>query len=220
MAQPIDNEYWLRRWREGQTGWHQADTEEALVRYLGTLAPTRVLVPLCGKSLDLTWLAKQRHEVTGVELSQLACETFFREQGLPFETRPSGAFTRYFSAKLPGASILQGDFFDVSAADIAPLGAIYDRAALIALPPDLRARYAAHLIELSRKASEPGMPLQLVLEGPDKDTGGPPFSISESLLRSLYERDFKIELLEREDAEIKREDGARVFQCVYLLTLR
>lgn len=219
MKNTINNDYWLRRWREGTTGWHQDAPEPALICHFGSLQKTRILVPLCGKSLDLSWLASRGHEVIGVELSKLASESFFREQGLEFETKPAGAFTRYTSAKLPGLSILQGDFFGLTAKDVAPIGALYDRAALIAFPPELRTKYAAHITELVRSAAKPGFQLlELVIERSPHDEGGPPFSIPEGLLHSLYGRDFAIEHLEREDAEIERDDGARVDQCVYRLT--
>jgi thiopurine S-methyltransferase len=123
---------------------------------------------------------------------------------------------------VPELSILQGDFFDLKASDIAPIGAVYDRAALIALPPDLRARYAEHLTKLIRASADPSrfLFLQIVLERTPHDEGGPPFSIPEESLRKLYGRDFNIELLEREDAELESESGAHTDQCVYRLTLR
>jgi thiopurine S-methyltransferase len=223
MTEPkptVDNSYWQGRWDRGETGWHQDEVEQSLVDYFGGLKPTRVLVPLCGKSIDLMWLASKGHDVIGVELTSLAVETFFREQKLEFAISDHGSFKRY-TAKGPKLTILQGDVFKLQASDVAGLGAVYDRAALIALPLDLRARYAALLAGLVKAIAKPGFQfLELLIERVPHDDDGPPFSITEKMLSDLYGRDFDIKLLEREDAELESATGARSDQCVYLLTIR
>src|SRR3954471_24111721 len=87
--------YWEGRWKEGTTGWHQDGPEPALERHFGDLKKTRVLVPLCGKSHDLAWLASRDNDVVGVEFHQPAVEEFFKEQGLQFEKLPHGPFQKY-----------------------------------------------------------------------------------------------------------------------------
>src|SRR6185295_4202549 len=138
----IDEAYWLRRWKEGDTGWHQDAPEPALLKHFGDLKKARVLVPLCGKSIDVAWLASRGNEVVGVEISEHAIESFFREQELKFEKTKEGPFQRYVAEKI---TILQRDFFELTPELLGPFDAIYDRAALIALPTDLRSRYVAQI---------------------------------------------------------------------------
>ena len=148
-------EFWKDRWARGETGWHQDEVEPGLVAHLGGLAPTRVLVPLCGKSLDLAWLSSQGHEVIGIELSEIAVRAFFAEHALPVSESRRGAFTAFSSGTV---TILLGDFFDLRPEDLGgTIGALYDRAALIALPAEMRARYARKITELVSCVARPGL---------------------------------------------------------------
>ena len=69
-------ECWVERWQEGRTGWHEPDGNDSLKKYWRA-AGRRVLVPLCGKTPDLAWLARLGNEVVGIELAEIAVETFF-----------------------------------------------------------------------------------------------------------------------------------------------
>ena len=223
-------EFWIGRWERGETGWHQGEVEPGLVQYFPKGKPLTVLVPLCGKSLDLLWLSKQGHKVIGVELSELGVRSFFEENRIPFELSRLGPF-QCFKSSAPKLhlTILQGDFFELTAQLVsehigssagAPIGAIYDRAALIALPPELRKRYSVHLLELVRSLRSPEMThLQIVLERTPTDPNGPPFSVPEAEIRSLYSHFHDIELLSRETLETNSE-GARVDECIYRLKPR
>jgi thiopurine S-methyltransferase len=187
----MEPNFWLGRWQRGETGWHQDEVEPGLIAGFAGVSPTRVLVPLCGKSLDLAWLASQGHEVIGVELSPMACEAFFSENKIPFTKSGHGAFTRYQSERL---TILNGNFFDLSANELGRIGAIYDRAALIALPLELREKYAAHLTQLVKTCGHaPDFHfLQIILQRTPQDEKGPPFSISPSELERLYSQSFEL----------------------------
>jgi thiopurine S-methyltransferase len=205
------NDYWLNRWATGQTGWHQREVEPALVEHFGGIAPTRVLVPLCGKSMDMTWLGKQGHEVIGVELSELACETFFSEQGMSLTAGREGAFGVYRAKNI---TIYQGDFFAVTAEMLGQIGAVYDRGALIALPRDLRSKYAAHLQSIAK----PKTFLQIVLERQGvPDDAGPPFSVTLGELESLYGANYRIEPLSREEVPLGSNPNEKPAECVYRL---
>lgn len=140
-----DNERWQQCWRDRAIGFHQAAVNPLLIRLwptLGLAASDRIFVPLCGKSRDLLWLHQQGHEVIGVELSPIAFRAFFKESRLQPARHRQGAFTRWRSGRL---AIHCGDFFDLCAADLGDVKAIYDRASLTALPEGLRAAYLAHL---------------------------------------------------------------------------
>jgi thiopurine S-methyltransferase len=165
-------DYWLERWQAGHIGFHRADANPRLVanhqRALGETV--RVLVPLCGKSVDLEWLVVRGHDVVGVELSELAAQAFFAERGFAPERNQVGAFIEY---RYGGVAILVGDFFAATPEALGYFDGAYDRAALIALPADLRARYVAHLPTLLA----PKARLLLVTLHYDAQ-GGPPFDVS------------------------------------------
>ena len=215
----MDHDYWLGRWERGETGWHQAEVEPALIRHLGDLEPTRVLVPLCGKTLDLAWLASRGHEVIGVELSTQACREFFTGQGIPFNESGPGPFKKFEGG---GVTILNGDFFALTPADIGRLGAVYDRAALIALPRAMRPRYASKLRELlAPSLAEARIRaafrfLQIVIERTPHNEKGPPHSVPEAEVRALYEDLFRISLESTETVDVGPQSGTVADEKVFV----
>jgi thiopurine S-methyltransferase len=213
----LDRNYWLGRWARGETGWHQTEPEPRLIEHFAALPTTRVLVPLCGRSLDLGYLASRGHDVIGVEWSELACRAFFDEAGRAPSVTREGSFTVFREG---GVTIYQGDFFEFTPALAGKLGAIYDRAALIALPPELRPRYAKHLSGFAHSAA-PGnfRVLQIVLQRTPTDPGGPPFSVTPEELETLYGKEFVIEALSRERIEMG-EDPRLTEECVYRFSKR
>jgi thiopurine S-methyltransferase len=177
----MDAEFWQERWRAGQIGFHEGRPNSFLERYAARLGSgRRVLVPLCGKSVDLAYLAGLGHDVVGVELVEDAVAAFFAEHGLTPTVARDEAFVRYQAG---GITILAGDVFATSAGVLGPIDALYDRAALVALPADLRARYALHLRGLLT-AGTPG--LLVTLEYPQEAMAGPPFSVGEDEVRGLF----------------------------------
>jgi thiopurine S-methyltransferase len=148
-----DNQRWLECWRDQQTDFHQTLVNPLLIKFWSTLNlahGSRVFVPLCGKSLDMIWLAQQGHEVIGVELSPVAVRAFFRENGLKPVKRKLGKFTLWNYGKL---SILCGDYFALSKAELGVFDTVYDRAALTALPEDVRSLYVAQLKKIVPKTA-------------------------------------------------------------------
>ena len=143
-----DNQHWLRMWRNEQTDFHQQAVNPLLVRFWTSFAPkkhSRIFVPLCGKSLDLLWLAQQGNEVVGVELSPIAMKAFFEKNTLIPHKRKQGKFSVWQSGRV---KILCGDFFSLTRADLGEIDVVYDRAALTALPEDIRRRYVSHLRDI------------------------------------------------------------------------
>lgn len=175
------SEEWLSRWREGRTAFHEGKPNAMLEQHRGRLAGAkRVLVPLCGRAEDLAYLAAHGHEVVGVELAEQAVREFFERHALVPEVAPQGALTAYRAGAI---TILAGDMFAVTPDDVGPVDGLYDRAALIALPPELRPRYVQALRALL-PVGAPG--LVITLEYPEGAASGPPFSVLESELRALY----------------------------------
>ena len=175
--------FWQKRWADNQIGFHQAQVNPYLQQFWPQLqlAPgSRVLVPLCGKSLDLAWLAGQGHHVVGVELSRRAVEDFFDEHGLAAEVRQQGGFEVWRSG---GVELWCGDFFALQPEDIGDCTGLYDRAAVIALPPQMRARYLQRLSVLL-PASCQGLVVTLDYDQALLD--GPPFSVGDEELRQGF----------------------------------
>ncbi|TXH66032.1 MAG: thiopurine S-methyltransferase [Thermomonas sp.] len=187
-------DFWHQRWADQQIGFHQSTPTPLLLKHwsaLGIAPGATVFVPLAGKSLDMAWLAAQGHRVLGVELSQRAVDDFFAEHGL----QPEVEITRYgIHHRAGGIELICGDAFGLDAELLRDCAGVFDRAALIALPPALRARYAGELYA-ALPAGCRG--LLVTLEYPQHERDGPPFSVPESEVHALYDGEWNIELRER-----------------------
>lgn len=206
----MKSEFWHERWQSGRIGFHQTQVNCFLQRYWSVLMAAgegRVLVPLCGKSRDMLWLREQGHEVTGVELSDLACQAFMSELGVDTPARQEAGFA---VREHEGLQLLCGDFFVLPEISYAEIRWVYDRAALIAFPADMRRAYAQSLIH---NLPEGVAILLITLEFDDQQ--GPPFSVSEPEVRELYGERFEVEKLETEQSKGR---GGRVeTESVYVL---
>lgn len=192
----MEHDFWQERWAQGQIGFHLEEVNPYLQRHWSSLeleSSGRVLVPLCGKSLDLLWLVAQGHAVLGVELAEKAVEDFFSEQGLVAEVQVRGAFRIYRAGNL---ELWCGDFFALTAVDVADCQALYDRAALIALPLELRERYVRHLAQILPHACKG---LLVTLDYPQEQMDGPPFAVAADEVRRLLQPDWQVQALESLD---------------------
>lgn len=186
-------DFWHARWREGRIGFHEGRPNEHLLAHADRLelAEARVLVPLCGKTVDLAWLAARAKEVVGVELVTSAVETFFAEQELEAERRSVGELTTFTSSNL---TIHAGDFFALTPDSSGTFDVCFDRAALVALPPSLRERYVAHC----RALLGPSGRTLLVTFDHDGPTTEPPFSVPPAVVGELYASEEISELASRD----------------------
>ena len=201
----MKEEFWKRRWQNNQIGFHAPVANPFLQQYwpnLGVAEGAQVLVPLCGKSLDLVWLASQGLRVMGVELVEQAVEDFFREQQLQPQVRQQGVFTVY---QADAVEIWCGDIFALTADDVRECAALYDRAALIAFPPAMREAYALHLGRILPDACR-GLLVSLDYEQELMD--GPPFSVPDQEVQRLLGERWQPQLLHVEDC-IQAEQSAR-----------
>jgi thiopurine S-methyltransferase len=192
----MEPSFWQGKWRRGEIGFHQAEYGGALTSWwptLGLATAAPLLVPLCGKSLDMRYLSDLGHPVVGVELSALACAGYFEEQRVPCERRGSAPFEVYTGGNV---SLFCGDFFALKPSDTAPIAGYYDRASLIALPQAERARYVGHLEGLLPSGAEGLVVTAWFPEGQKK---GPPFPITNDDVLALYEPGFEVALLETVD---------------------
>ncbi|HET8655105.1 MAG TPA: thiopurine S-methyltransferase [Longimicrobiaceae bacterium] len=191
----MEEKFWLESWNQRKIGFHQRSVNAQLQRFwpeLGLAAGDAVLVPLCGKSGDMRWIRSQGHPVLGVELSPLAVEAFFSESGVVPERRRQGGFEAYETG---GIRLLCGNVFDLTAEDVVGVKAVYDRAALVALPPAMRESYAAHLADVLPSGTRM---LLLTFDYPQAQMEGPPFSVPASEVERLYGRRGDVRLLASE----------------------
>lgn len=187
-------EFWLERWQQNRIGFHQLEVGAALVRHWSRLElppGARVFVPLSGKSLDMQWLLQNGFEVVGVELSEIAVRDFFTEHGLKPTVEQRDKFSRY---KAEGIELLCGDYFALEPNDLDTFSAVFDRASLVALPPQMRRQYVEKMIELCAPGTRT---LLITLEYEQSQMSGPPFSVMEDEVRQLYGATHRIEVLER-----------------------
>lgn len=192
----MEPQFWQEQWELNQIGFHQGNVHPLLIEHWNAVGKGsgQVFVPLCGKSLDMTWLQAQGHSILGIDLSPIALVDFFKEQALDLSIRPADGFRWYESN---GYQLLCGDFFHLQSQHLQNVAAVYDRAALIALPPPMQNRYAEHLLRLL-----PHRPPLLIItfEYAAEEMQGPPFPVTEARIAELFGPAYSIETLSATDA--------------------
>ena len=190
----MESDFWLDRWQQGRTGWQQDAPGPFLVQHIAALAlprNARLFVPLCGATPDIGWLMAQGYRVVGAELSALAIRQVFAMLSLTPVITDLGPVIRHAA---PGLDLYRGDIFDLTPQLIGPVDAVHDRAALFALPPATRRRYAAHLVTLTDTAPQ----LLTCLDYAAPPDQGPPYSVSPGEVARLYGPHYRITLLTEE----------------------
>lgn len=217
----MEASFWQARWGAGQIGFHEGAPNRFLLRFGERLEPAgSVLVPMCGKSVDLDALAQRGLRVTGVEWVEQAVLDYFRERGEVPAKAHEGGLASYTRGDV---TLLQGDFFAFAPAQ--PFDAIWDRAALIALPRAMRDRYAK---ELTRSIRPGGRMLLVTLEHDARDgenPSGPPFEVTPAEVHAHYDAAFDVEELAFEDVlsssqNLVAKGATRVAERCWLLTRR
>ena len=192
--------FWRTKWKDNVIGFHQAEFNAHLTRWWPTLSLSpgaRVLVPLCGKTRDMLWLRQRGHAVVGVELSEIACQAFFEENGVPYQREPVGSHVRWRATDDgPALELLQGDFLALDASKLGRVDALFDRAAFIALPEPMRRRYAKQLAALLPPAARG---LLIHIWYPQHEKKGPPFSVTPSHASDLLAEDFELQTCAQQD---------------------
>ena len=187
----MDPDFWQEKWQKREIAFHQAAANPLLVSCFDQLAiapGARVFLPLCGKSLDIHWLLARGYRVVGAELSEVAVTELFAELGLIPTVSTVGKLQHYSADKL---EVFVGDIFNVSQATLGPVAAIYDRAALVALPDSMRQRYAQHLVTISQGAPQ----LVICFEYDQAMLAGPPFSVDSQEIDKLYSNVYHLNCL-------------------------
>ncbi|UVT20838.1 MAG: thiopurine S-methyltransferase [Nitrospira sp.] len=191
----MDPSFWHQRWEKNEIAFHEAKANPLLVKHFHELSLAkgrRIFVPLCGKTLDISWLLSRGCRVAGAELSQLAIEQLFVDLGLQPEIATVGTVEQWSANNL---DIFVGDIFAVSKNMLGPVDAVYDRAALVAFPEDMRKRYTAHLTELTGKAPQ----LLISYDYDQSLMAGPPFAVSNEEVHRHYATVYDLTLLSSTD---------------------
>jgi len=213
----MDKNFWLKAWEDNNIAFHETQVNDYLTRFFAKLQPVTeaILVPLCGRSVDLLWLLKHHSKVVGVELSKIAVESFWRERGITPELEQRGVYTVY---SFEQCKILLGDFFKLRTSDIGKVSAVYDKGCLVALPPELRIKY----VDLMKNLLCKGTKMLLIAVEYDKVVVTPPFPVTQTDITQLYGDAFSITLLAKEKmkniAPSWEEKGVdELTRCIYFL---
>ena len=216
----MNPEFWQTRWQEKRIGFNQSEVNPSLIKYFSDLKlPTgsRVLVPLCGKSIDMVWLAAQGSGVVGVELVESAVREFFAGNNISYTIKAHSEHSnvKCYQGSLSGQTIelWVANIFMLVTNDIGRVDAVYDRAALIAMPTELRPQYSQQVIDLSQNAPQ----LLLTLNYDQNEWAGPPFSISHEQIQQYYSAHYNIHELEGEPSVLNAAPEMAVTEHVWLL---
>lgn len=210
----MDAKFWLNKWEQNEIGFHKSEANPLLVKHLNALTlqqSDRIFLPLCGKTLDIGWLMEQGFRVVGAELSELAIEQLFAELNLVPVITELGDINHYSANDI---DIFVGDIYDVTQDMIGQVDAIFDRAALVALPPVMRKTYTKHLIEITSCAPQ----LLLTFEYGLDDVTGPPHSIPQDEVVAHYSDHYHLQTLELFDIEGGFRGASKAFEHVWHLT--
>ncbi|MEI7870810.1 MAG: thiopurine S-methyltransferase [Alphaproteobacteria bacterium] len=193
----MDETFWHRKWERNEIAFHEREANPFLAMYFSNLflaEGSRVFLPLCGKTLDVRWLLSHGYRVAGAELSEIAVEQLFSGLGVEPTITAIDQVSRYSSTNI---DIFVGDIFSLSRDILGKVDAIYDRAALVALPQAMRDRYAAHLIGITDRAPQ----LLITYDYDQRLVDGPPFSVGHEEVGRQYQGSYDLKLLASADVK-------------------
>lgn len=216
----MNPEFWQQRWQAGRIGFNQPQVNPLLINYFAEInlpAGSRIFAPLCGKSIDMLWLTEQGYDVVGVELVESAVQAFFAEQNIlpTVIEHVQNSSIKCYQGSLKGQTITLwvGDIFALTTTHIGQVNAVYDRAALIAMPPEMRLKYSEQVIKLSNNAPQ----LLLTLNYNQEEWAGPPFSISSEQVQQYYSEYYEITELEGGSSTLNANPEMTVTEHIWLL---
>jgi thiopurine S-methyltransferase len=195
MELMMDSRFWHKRWENNEIAFHEGKANSLLVKHFNELSLAkgrRIFVPLCGKTIDISWLLSNGYRVAGAELSHTAIEQLFMELGVQPDISTVGEVEQWSASHL---DIFIGDIFALSNKMLGPVDAVYDRAALVAFTEDMRSRYAAHLTEITSQAPQ----LLICYDYDQRLVEGPPFSVPSEEVKRQYGAYYDITLIASTD---------------------
>ncbi|MBD1939456.1 thiopurine S-methyltransferase [Microcoleus sp. FACHB-68] len=209
----MEASFWQQKWEEGDIGFHQSEANPFLVEHFETLnlaKSGRIFLPLCGKTRDFAWLLACGYRVVGAELSELAINELFNDLEVEPKISRVGELTHYCAKDI---DIFVGDIFDVPAEVLGPVDAVYDRAALVAMPENMRHQYTSHLMEITHAAPQ----LLICYEYNQQLIDGPPFSVSEAEIKHHYASAYQVNSVESKEVAGGLKGKVASIETVWLL---
>lgn len=200
------NNIWKEKWEEGKSVWHKSNPNPLLVEFFNrfdadSLKNKRILVPMCGKSVDMKWLYDQGMSVVGVDVVELAVKQFFCDNNMEYEVKDSsipGATLFHHDERM---SILLCDIFNINTEVIGgPCSYIWDRGALGAIQYTEVEKYTK-IVESVLADDAQGL-----IECFTFDRGlipGPPYAVTKEEVFEYYSCNFFVEqLCKRKESEL------------------
>jgi len=209
----MEASFWHNKWEINQIGFHQDETNHLLIKHFGQLGLNkgdRIFIPLCGKTVDIAWLLSEGYQVAGAELSEIAIKQLFEELDITPEISEVGSLIHYHAENI---DIYVGDIFNLSAEILGQVDGIFDRAALVALPTEMRRRYSSHLVNITENASQ----LLICFEYDQSVMKGPPFSIMSVEVQQHYVAYYKLRLLDAPNLEGGLKGRVEAIEAIWLL---
>ena len=209
----MEASFWHQKWEKGDIAFHQSQANPLLIEHfekLNLAKGSRVFLPLCGKTRDLAWLLACGYRVVGAELSELAINELFNDLRVEPKISRVGELTHYCAKDI---DIFVGDIFGVSAEVLGSVDAVYDRAALVALPASMRNQYTSHLMTITNAAPQ----LLICYEYNQQLMDGPPFSISEEEVKHHYGAAYQLKAVESKDVAGGLKGEVASIETVWLL---
>jgi thiopurine S-methyltransferase len=209
----MEASFWHQKWEKGDIGFHRSEANAFLIEHfekLNLAKGARVFLPLCGKTRDFAWLLTCGYRVVGAELSELAINELFNDLGVEPKISRVGELTRYCTKDI---DIFVGDIFDVSAKVLGLVDAVYDRAALVAMPENVRHQYTSHLMKITHAAPQ----LLICYEYNQQLIDGPPFSVSEAEVKHHYASAYQLNCVESKEVAGGLKEKVASIETVWLL---
>ena len=210
----MNPEFWHSKWEKNEIAFHQKDVNQLLASNIERLfleKGDRIFVPLCGKTLDIPWLVSKGYKVAGCELVESAVQQLFEELNITPTISNTGAIKIYSPENI---DILIGNIFDLDKSVLGSVNAIYDRAALVALPHDIREKYTQHLVSITGNAKQ----LLIVFEYDQRELEGPPFSISSEEIEEHYSKYYTLSSPQRIEVKGGLKGKCYAIENVWILT--
>ena len=210
----MEKEFWDNRWATKEIAFHLEDVNPLLIKHFNKLSlnnNSRVFVPLCGKTRDINWLLRNGFQVVGVELNPIAVKELFEELQLKPQISKINNLTCYSYNNI---EIFLGDFFELTGDMLGKIDAIYDRAALVALPESMRKEYTKHLVKISNSARQ----IAIVYNYDQSLLEGPPFSVSANEVYDHYDKVYSVTKLDEVEIQGGLKKKCAASEVVWMLT--
>ncbi|KAM8966240.1 thiopurine S-methyltransferase-like [Pelodytes ibericus] len=217
---------WMARWEKRIIGFHEANVHVLLAEFVDDMVNNRkqirILFPLCGKAVDMKWLADMGHTIVGIDVSEIAIKEFFAENNIPYveEDVPGISGAKVFKSTSGNISLYCCSIFNINDSIVGKFDGIWDRGAMVAINPCDRQRYVSLIISLMAKDCHY---LLVTVEFEPKLHAGSPFYVPDEDLETMLGSLCSYKCLKTIDAlsDNQRQWGLVFYQeKIFLVTLQ